>query len=507
MAEEDNYHNSFEKNDARVAESLSSSRVSSPDQDVLDEREEKRILRKVDLHLLIPLWFLFLIGFMDRINLGNVRLLGLEKDLHLKGNQFNIALQVFFVTYILFDIPVNILLKRSRPSYLISGMAFCWGIASLAQGFVKNHAALVACRLLLGIFEAGFTPGATYLMSMYYKRHEFQLRFNIFWTAGVIAGAVAGLLAYGLVNMGGLGGLAGWRWVLIIEGLMACVLSMITAFTLADWPKQARFLTPAQRDLWQKRTTNDVGGQAKMDKLTLSTFLRVIKDWKIWCGAFMYLTVGTSGYSTSLFIPSILSTLGYTGVESQVQSIPVWVVATVACFAVGVLSDRVKHRYGFIIFGLLFAMIGYAILIAQGPLPKPGGPPMGLPVRVRYMAVFFVVTGTYIAQPVVIVWLSNNLGGSYKRGIGSAIQICFGNFSGIIASNIFVAKSAPRYFSGYGTVMGLLFLCGLLSTVFAFGLMRENKKRDRGERDHLLQLSEEEQQNLGDDHPTFRFTM
>ncbi|KAF4553811.1 MFS-type transporter-like protein 21 [Elsinoe fawcettii] len=507
MADKDIYGTALEKNEATVAESSSYSQDDVSDHDSFDTKEEKRILRKVDLHLLIPLWFLFLIGFMDRINLGNVRLLGLEKDLHLKGNQFNIALQVFFVTYIIFDIPVNILLKRSRPSYLISGMAFLWGIASMGQGFVQNHAGLVACRLLLGIFEAGFTPGAVYLMSMYYQRHEFQLRFNIFWTAGVIAGAVAGLLAYGLVNMNGLAGLAGWRWVLIIEGLMACALSMITAWTLADWPHQARFLSASQKQFWLKRTANDLGGRAKMDKLTPATFLRVVSDWKIWCGAFMYLTVGTSGYSTSLFIPSILSTLGYTGIQSQVQSIPVWVVATVACFLVGVLSDRVKHRYSFIIFGLAFAMIGYAILIAQGPLPKPGGPPMGLPVRVRYMAVFFVVTGTYIAQPVVIVWLSNNLGGSYKRGIGSAIQICFGNFSGIIASNIFVAKNAPRYFSGYGTVIGLLFLCGVLSSIFALGLMAENRKRDRGERDHLLQLSQEEQDKLGDDHPTFRFTL
>ncbi|KAF2225703.1 putative transmembrane transporter [Elsinoe ampelina] len=503
MADKDTNANVTEKNDTRIAASSFSSRDDVSDNNDFDIKEEKRILRKIDLHLIVPLWFLFMSSFVSRINLGNVRLLGLERDLHLKGNDFNVALQVFFATYILFDIPANLLLKRSRPSFFISGMAFCWGIVAMSQGFTTNLGGLIAVRALLGTCESGFTPGAVYLMSMWYQKHEFQLRFNIFWSAGILAGATSGLMAYGLVNMNTLAGLAGWRWVLIIEGLTACTLSLITVWVLADWPHQAKFLTAAERQFWSKRTLNDLGGHAKMDKLTKATILRTIKDWKIWCGALMYMSVGTSGYSTSLFMPSILATLGYSGVQAQVQSIPIWVVATVVCFCVGILSDRVKHRYGFIIAGLTLAMIGYAILLGQGPLPKPGGPPMGLPVRVRYFALYAITSGTYIAQPVVIVWLSNCLGGSTKRSIGSAIQICFGNFSGIIASNIFSPRAAPRNIGPYATIIGLLCLCGFLSTCFAIGLVAENKRRDRGERDHLLQLNEE----LGDDHPTFRFSV
>ncbi|KAF2148244.1 transmembrane transporter [Myriangium duriaei CBS 260.36] len=462
-----------------------------------DERTlEKRILRKVDLHLLVPLWFLFLVGFMDRINLGNVVVLGMAKDLNLKNNQYNIALQAFFITYI-----------PSRPSYLISALSFFWGISSLCQGLVKNFGSLLVCRLLIGVFEAGFTPAAVYLMSAYYKRHEFQFRFNIFWTAGVIVGSVAGLLAYAVNNMDGVGGLAGWRWILIIEGLLACALAGIASFTLADWPHQARFLSPADKAFWIQRSQFDARGEAQMERLDKRAVLRTLKDWKIWCGGLMYLSVGASGYASSLFTPSILKSLGYTGVESQVQSIPIWAVAAAVTFGVGLLSDKVKHRYGFIMFGLTLAILGYSILIGQGAQPVPGHLNNGLPLKVRYMAVFFATTGTHMAQPVVIVWLANNLGGSYKRGIGSAIQILFGSFSGIISSNVFMAKYAPRYFVGYGVVLGLLALCGVVSTLFALGLVRENRMRDQGLRDHRLQLGEEERENLGDDHPSFRFTL
>ena len=121
-----------------------------------------------------------MLGFMDRVNLGNVRVLGILKELYLAGNKFNIALQVFFVPYILLEIIGNIVLRKLAPSTWIAALAFLWGIACMCQGFVHGNGGLIACRFFLGLFEAGFVPGWAYLMSMYYKRHEFQKRFSLF---------------------------------------------------------------------------------------------------------------------------------------------------------------------------------------------------------------------------------------------------------------------------------------------------------------------------------------
>jgi hypothetical protein len=338
-------------------------------------------------------------------------------------------------------------------------------------------------------------------MSMYYKRHDFQKRFSLFWVAGLVAGAFGGLLAYALDHLSGRGGYTGWRWIFIIEGLLSIAVAVPAKFLIADWPEEAKFLSAEEKKTLQQIHSEDVGGGARMDRLDGAAWTRILSDWKIYVGSLIYIGITVSGYATALFIPSIVASLGYSGIQSQVHSIPIWVVAAVVTLGVSILTDRLKHRYGFIMFGVIFSSIGYIILLCQGP------PKAGLSPNVRYMAVFFVTAGCYIVQPVAIVWMANNLAGHYKRAVGLAIQVGFGNIGGIIASNIFVSKDAPRYFVGYGVSLAMMLFCGMMSTVFAIGLTIENKKRNEGKRDYRLQLEESIVNNMGDDDPRFRFSL
>ena len=210
----------------------------------------------------------------------------------------------------------------------------------------------------------------------------------------------------------------------------------------------------------------------------------------------MYLGVNNTGYSTSFFIPTILSQLGWTAVHAQVMSIPPYIVAAVFSVTVALLTDRLRHRYAFAMAGIAIATIGYIVLLAQDAVSVSG----------RYVAIFLIMVGGYITQPITLVWLQNNMGGHYKRSIGAAMQIGFGNCGGIIASNIYLTNQKPRYPVGYGVSLGLLWLCGLACTVLFVGLKLENNKREQGKRDHRLSLPKEEVENLGDDHPKFRFT-
>ncbi|KAK4552536.1 hypothetical protein LTR86_010380 [Recurvomyces mirabilis] len=243
-----------------------------------DQQLEKRMMRKIDLHLMIPLWILFMLGFMDRINLGNVAVLGIVKDLNLVGNAFNVALQVFFVPYILLEVPSNLMLKGLPPSLWICSTTFLWGVACMCQGFVHSNSGLIACRFFTGVFEAGFVPGCAYLMSMYYRRHELQRRLSLFWCAGLVAGAFSGLLAYALIHMQGLSGLAGWRWVLIIEGLLSIAASIPAYFFLADWPEQAEFLSKREKQYLALRNAADVGGSSTMNHLDKAAWRRTLWD-------------------------------------------------------------------------------------------------------------------------------------------------------------------------------------------------------------------------------------
>ena len=132
------------------------------------------------------------------------------------GDDYNIALFSFFITYILFEVPSNIVIKRLKPSTYLASIMTLWGIATIGQGLVKTKGGLIAMRLLIGLFEAGFFPGCLYLITMWYKRYELQWRFNLFFSGSILAGAFSGLLAYGIANLAGTAGYNGWRWIFIM---------------------------------------------------------------------------------------------------------------------------------------------------------------------------------------------------------------------------------------------------------------------------------------------------
>lgn len=253
--------------------------------------------------------------------------------------------------------------------------------------------------------------------------------------------------------------------------------------------------------------------RATMNHWDKHTAGRCFGDIKIYIGTFMYMGVVQTGYATSFFTPTILRQLGWTSIRAQVMSIPIFIVATVCALTTAVITDKIKHRFSFIIIGCCIATIGYAILLDM----------LKVSVGVRYFALYLITSGGYIAQPVVLVWMSNNVSGHYKRGISSAMQVGFGNIGGksspayisadmysqrlgIVASNVYLQRQAPTYRLGFGVGLGFMWMCIGCAVIFLFYLRRENKLRNAGKRDHRLDLPVEVQNNLGDDHPSFRFT-
>lgn len=336
---------------------------------------------------------------------------------------------------------------------------------------------------------------------MYYKRAELQMRYTAFFSSAVVAGAFAGLLAYALAKMHGLGGYSGWRWIFIIEGLATITYSAPAKFFIPDWPEQCTFLTSEEKRILQSRMAIDnASDEARMDRLDKAAWARILKDWKIWIASIMYFALSVPGYSTLFFIPYILNQFGWVAEEAQLRTIPVYVVCTATMFIAAYLSDRAKHRYTFFMIGTAFNAMAYIILLCQGP-PAP----QGLSRDVRYMAVFFALIGQYISTPMVVVWLSNNVSGHYKRAVGTAIVVGIGNAGGIVGSNIYLQSEAPIFKTGYGTALAMVLVSGLAATVFWAGLRKENRVRERGGRDWRLGLPESERENLGDDYPSFRF--
>lgn len=175
--------------------------------------DKKKLIRKIDFRLLLTLVVMYGLACLDRTNIGNARLAGLENNLGLYGNQFQLSLAVFYIGYVLFEIPSNMVIKKFTPSKWIPALMVVWSVVICCMAAVKDFSELIATRLLLGIAESGFTPGAFFLMSMWYKRSQCAVRFSLFFSGSVLSGAFGGLLAYFITKyMDGKGNLEGWRW-------------------------------------------------------------------------------------------------------------------------------------------------------------------------------------------------------------------------------------------------------------------------------------------------------
>lgn len=174
---------------------------------------ERKIITRIDWRVLPFLCILYLLAFLDRVNISNANVFNLSKDLNLRNIEYNTALVIFFVPYVLAEIPSNILLKRFKPHVWLAANMFLFGFTTCMQGLVQSYSGLLACRFFLGLFEAGMFPGCFYLIGMWYRRSEAQKRFSFFFSSTTLAGAFGGLLAAAIGKMDGLRGYSGWRWV------------------------------------------------------------------------------------------------------------------------------------------------------------------------------------------------------------------------------------------------------------------------------------------------------
>ncbi|KAJ7049979.1 MFS general substrate transporter [Mycena amicta] len=468
-----------------------------PPPPTLSEEEERRLWRKVDLRLMPILSIMYLFSFMDRGNIGNAKLDGLVTQLNLTGDKYNIALTMYFIPYCIFECPANLVLKKFRPSKWLPGITLVWGTVMTLMGLVKTYPQLVGVRILLGVAEAGLFPGVVYYLSLWYPRHMLQLRVGYFFGAASMAGAFSGLLAYGINFMSGIQGLEGWSWIFILEGIATVVVGIIAFFVLVDFPVTASFLTAEERSflVWRKKYDNSSVGEE--EHFEMRHLWQAVSDWQTWLHILIYMSVIGPLYGITLFLPTIIKTFGHNVPVSQLLTVPPYVFATITLYVFAVWSDRIKKRWPFIYAGLIMLLIGFAINISRAPS------------GVKYFGTFFCVGGSYAAFPGVVAWLGNNLSGQYKRGVGMALHIGIGNFSGAIASNIYRTQDSPRFLVGHGCELMFVGIGLICVPIAVLTYTRINNARDELAKqvEGKPVYTAKELREMGDRAPDFRYTL
>jgi MFS family permease len=386
---------------------------------------------RIDLHVIPFLCILYLLAFLDRVNIANAKSFSLTTDLNLTGVQYNTALTMFFIPYIIFEIPSNIFLKRLRPNVWLSLCMFLFGLVSICQGLVTSYSGLLTTRFFLGLFESGMFPGSFYLIGMWYKRSEAQRRYSFFFSSTTLAGAFGGLLASAIGKMDGMRGYHGWRWIFILEGCLTCIVAVIFFFFIPSFPEDAKWLTEEERNYIRARLQVDQGRSAAERKITLRDVGRVFKDYKVYIGGLMYFGLIVPAYGYAFFAPSIIATYGYSPIRTQLFSVPPWACAFAFAMIIAFLSDKFKHRFLFALIPICVSITGFGILIT-----------VHQNYHLEYAALFLVTMGTYSAMPVIVCWFNMNLGGHHRRAVGIAWQVGFGNIGYVssIISIIFICS-------------------------------------------------------------------
>ncbi|KAK4617275.1 uncharacterized protein CLAFUR5_05085 [Fulvia fulva] len=461
----------------------------------IDPIKEKALVRKIDWHVIPLVMLLYLNSFIDRVNIGNARLYGLEEDLGMQGNQYQIAVSILFVTYVLGELPSNLIMKKYvRPSRWIACITMGWGVVATFSGFTQSYAGLIVCRLLLGLTEAGLFPGMVVYLTFWYTKRELALRTAYLFVSAAIAGSVGGLLAYGIGFMDGLAGYSDWRWILIIEGIPTIILAVVCWFYLADEGHTAYFLNQEERDLVLARRAAQTG---VTETFSWEDSRKALTDWKTYLFAVTQFCAACMLYSYSTFLPTIiLQIMPEAGrATTQLLTMPCYAVGAIVYLCLAWLSDKKQTRGPIAASCAAVSVIGYGILLSNGP---PG---------VLYFGCCVVAAGIYIALGLNIAWLNTNNPRYGSRTTASGTQIMLGNTAGIVAPFLYPTEDRPRFVKGHATNLGLVALGVLIFTFFHLYFSWENKQRRLGRRDHKMEgKTEEEILAMGADNPRFVYT-
>lgn len=239
----------------------------------------------------------------------------------------------------------------------------------------------------------------------------------------------------------------------------------------------------------------DKQSSAEHEEFKMKYVWMAVKDYKMWLGMVIYMGCDMPLYAFSLFLPSIISQLGYSSTKAQLLTVPPYAAAAIMTIGIGYIADRTRQRGLCNICVSFLGIAGFAMLLAsQNP-------------HIKYAGTFLGALGIYPCIANTISWTSNNIEGVYKRGVVLGFVIGWGNLNGIVSSNIY--RTAPKYTVGHATVMAYMIICLLGGSIaLRMLLARENKLRREGKRDYLVEgLSAREAEALGDKRPDFMYTL
>jgi len=331
----------------------------------MEQPHEKIVMRKIFWRLIPLLMILYIISYIDRINVGFAALT-MNDDIGLSSYAYGLGAGIFFIGYCLFEIPSNLCLMRFGARRWIARILITWGLLSCAMAFVQGPTSFLILRFLLGVAEAGFFPGVILYLTFWFPANYRARIIATFSLAIPLSIAVGAPLSTALLQLDGALGLKGWQWLFLIEGLPAVIGTFFVLRLLTDRPEQAGWLSPSEKAwLSQKLAADNDGGKGH----EVSALRQAFTNPAVLTLALVYFCAISANLGLSFFLPQILKGQGYSTLQVGLITAVPYVAGCIGMIVIGQLSDRFSERRGFLALTMFLASSGLAVAGLLGASP------------------------------------------------------------------------------------------------------------------------------------------
>ncbi|KAI8071066.1 major facilitator superfamily domain-containing protein [Gongronella butleri] len=416
---------------------------------------EKRVLHKIWWRIMPLACIITFLQWIDKYTLNMSAVLGLKTDAHIDTTQFNLLGSLFYIGYLLFQIPNTYLLQVLPISKYLGTLLVLWGVvlACMSQG--SNFPQLAGMRFVLGFLEAGSYPSVFLLMSTVFRRRELNIAIGALWIANGFASTFGGLIGYGSATLSGRNGMAGWQWIFIIFGIITVFVGFVTFFFLVDKPFHKFLqLTPEEHDVVKERLRDNAVVETKEFKW--SHIIEAMKELRIWALVFssMFMMI-TNGFFT-IYSSTLVASFGF--------SMPNGAISLLAVIIVMWASRKFNELTYVAIGSLCTSALGMIILMAI-----PSG-------KVKMLGTILIHTyGAGYCMLLTIV--SANVSGYTKKIYAQSLQLIMYTVGNCIAPFFMTDSGAPRYLGALGGYLACNIMASLLLLLARWLMARENKRK------------------------------
>ncbi|KAK0113445.1 hypothetical protein ONS95_013703 [Cadophora gregata] len=462
-----------------------------------DPAAERRLRLKIDFYIVPTVFVLYLFCFIDRTNIGNARLAGFEKDLHLKGYDYNAVLSYFYISYIILEIPANTMCKMMGPGWFLPLCTVGFGLCSLCTAWVTGYSGAAAVRFFLGVFEAGMLPGIAYYLSRWYRRSELVFRLSLYIIAAPLAGAFGGLLASAILRLDSFGSFKSWRMLFAIEGIATMVVGLIAFVTLTDRPETARWLSAEEKELAIGRVQSEtINTTQVLDKIDVPKLMRGILSPITLGTAMVFLLDNITVQGLAIFAPTVVRTIypKATVVTQQLHTVPPYILGAASVLIVSFSSWKTNKRTIYFLPCAALMMIGYIIFLATTAS------------RVRYGATFIIAAGAFPFGALCNAQVSANVASDTARASAIATNVMLGNVGGLVSTWGFLPFDAPNYKIGNGLNLATSATIIIISIGLLVWMKVDNSRRSKlSVSSELEGLTQKQVEDLDWRHPAFKW--